>query len=305
MLQELLPELVRVLGPDHPQILEARGNIAYWTGQHGDSAEALRMLQELLPELVRVLGPDHPDTLTARGNIAFWTAQRGNSAEALRMLQELLPDQVRAQGPDHPHTLGTRGNIAELVGKCGDSAEALRMYQELLPDLVRVLGPDHPQTLTARDNIAYWTAQRGNSAEALRMYQELLPPGAGPGPRPPRHPGHSMGHRTAGWRRLMHVRCSLLGERDKLGRRLWLAGGSGWPCLVCRAGVHPNPMSASAPGSRLSRVWFAFIDNRPPLDPQFPGAPSADPAGQGRRATEAAEVVLLARQPLPCPANRR
>ena len=71
---------MRVLGPDHPDTLATRGNIAAWTGQCGDAAEALRLSQELLPDQVRVLGPGHPDTLTTRGNIAGWTGQCGDAA---------------------------------------------------------------------------------------------------------------------------------------------------------------------------------------------------------------------------------
>ena len=42
-------------GRDHPDTLIARASIAYWTGQCGDSAEALRLYRELLPDLERVL----------------------------------------------------------------------------------------------------------------------------------------------------------------------------------------------------------------------------------------------------------
>jgi hypothetical protein len=64
---------VRVLGPDHPDTLATRNNIAGWTGECGDPAGALRLFQELLPDVVRVLGPDHPNTLTTRNNVAHWT----------------------------------------------------------------------------------------------------------------------------------------------------------------------------------------------------------------------------------------
>ena len=70
--RELLPDLERVLGPDHPSTLTARNNNAAWTGFCGDAAEALRLSRELLPDLERVLGPDHPSTLTARKNNAYW-----------------------------------------------------------------------------------------------------------------------------------------------------------------------------------------------------------------------------------------
>ena len=61
-----------MLGPDHPDTLTTRGNIACWTGECGDPAGALRLFRELLPDRERVLGPDHPDTLTTRNNIAYW-----------------------------------------------------------------------------------------------------------------------------------------------------------------------------------------------------------------------------------------
>jgi hypothetical protein len=59
-----------VLGPDHPDILITRSNMAVWTAHCGDVAGALRLFRELLPDRERVLGPDHPDTLATRSNIA-------------------------------------------------------------------------------------------------------------------------------------------------------------------------------------------------------------------------------------------
>jgi len=36
---ELLPDMVRVLGPDHPNVLTIRANIAAWTARSGANAE--------------------------------------------------------------------------------------------------------------------------------------------------------------------------------------------------------------------------------------------------------------------------
>jgi hypothetical protein len=71
LFRELLPDKERLLGPDHPDTLATRNNIASLTGQAGDLAGALRLLRELLPDLERLLGPDHPGTLTTRNNIAY------------------------------------------------------------------------------------------------------------------------------------------------------------------------------------------------------------------------------------------
>ena len=164
-----------IQSPGHPDTLITRSNIAYWTGECGDAAGALRLLRELLPDRERVLGPDHPSTLATRGDIARWTGESGDPAGALRLSRELLPDQRRVLGPDHPDTLATRGDIATWTGECGDAAGALRLLRELLPDRERVLGPDHPSTLIVRNNIAYWTGRCGDPAGALRLSRELLP----------------------------------------------------------------------------------------------------------------------------------
>ncbi len=163
-----------LLGPDHPETLATRNNVAGWTGRCGDSREALRLFQELLPDMARVLGRDHPDTLSTRSNVACWTGSCGDSGEALRLFEEMLPDMARVLGRDHPDTLSTRSNVACWTGECGDSGEALRLFQELFPNQTRVLGRDHPDTLSTRSNVAYWTGRCGDSGEALRLYREVL-----------------------------------------------------------------------------------------------------------------------------------
>ena len=78
--EDVLPDEVRVLGPDHPETLATRAAIARWTRETGDAAGALRLYEDLLPDEVRVLGPDHPETLATRAAIARWTRETGDAA---------------------------------------------------------------------------------------------------------------------------------------------------------------------------------------------------------------------------------
>jgi hypothetical protein len=75
MLTALLPDLERILGPDHPITLATRSNLADWTGRGGDLAGALRLSAALQPDLERVLGLDHPTTLLSREDAASWREQ--------------------------------------------------------------------------------------------------------------------------------------------------------------------------------------------------------------------------------------
>jgi len=76
----LLPILERVLGPEHPDTLTTRNNLAYWRGRAGDAAGAVAALTELLPIRERVLGPEHPDTLTTRNNLALLREEAEDAA---------------------------------------------------------------------------------------------------------------------------------------------------------------------------------------------------------------------------------
>lgn len=59
------------LGPDHPDTLSTRHNLARWRGAAGDPAGAAEAFGQLLHDYLRVLGPDHPDTLGTRHNLAY------------------------------------------------------------------------------------------------------------------------------------------------------------------------------------------------------------------------------------------
>jgi Tetratricopeptide repeat len=60
------------LGPDHPDTLTTRSNVAFWRGEAGDAAGAAVAFEALLTDQLRVLGPDHPDTLRTRSNLDHW-----------------------------------------------------------------------------------------------------------------------------------------------------------------------------------------------------------------------------------------
>ena len=68
-----------ILGPEHPDTLAARYELARWTGHAGDPVAARDLFAELVPVRERILGPEHPDTLAARRQHARWTKQAGRA----------------------------------------------------------------------------------------------------------------------------------------------------------------------------------------------------------------------------------
>jgi Tetratricopeptide repeat len=173
--QRLLQAQVRVSGPEHPDTLTARGDLAYWNGQAGDPAGARDQVAALLPVRERVLGPEHPDTLADRANLARFTGDAGDAAGARDLYAALLPVRERVLGPEDPSTLRARHGLARWTGEAGDTAGARHQFAVLLPVRERVSGPEHPDTLTARGDLVYWTGQAGDAAGARDQYAALLP----------------------------------------------------------------------------------------------------------------------------------
>jgi TIR domain/Tetratricopeptide repeat len=77
----LVPIRERVSGPEHPDTLRARNDLAWWTGVAGDPEGARDQLAALLPVRERVSGPEDPDTLRARNDLAHWTEKVGGDGE--------------------------------------------------------------------------------------------------------------------------------------------------------------------------------------------------------------------------------
>ena len=164
----------RVLGPDHPDTLTTRNNLAGAYDSAGRFGEAIELFEQVLDDRVRVLGSDHPDTLTARNNLAGAYDSAGRFGEAIELYERVLFERERVLGSDHPDTLITRNNLAGAYRSVGRFGEAIELYKRVLADRVRVLGPDHPDTLTTRNNLASAYHSAGRFGEAIELFEQVL-----------------------------------------------------------------------------------------------------------------------------------
>ncbi|WP_406858750.1 tetratricopeptide repeat protein [Streptomyces sp. HUAS MG47] len=172
--QDLVDSARASLGPDHPESLDARDNLAKNRGEAGDARGAVKDLAELLTDRLRIQGPDHPDVLNTRTGLARWRGETGDAAGAAEAFAELLTHRLRVQGPDHPSTLNARTCLAQWRGRAGDATGAAEAFAELLSDHFRVQGPDHPDTLDTRHRFADWRGHTGDAAEAAEALVGLL-----------------------------------------------------------------------------------------------------------------------------------
>ena len=163
-----------LLGPDHPDALASRNNLAGAYESVGRLTEATALYEQVLADSIRVLGEDHPNTLASRNNLAHAYHAGGRFTEAIALYEQVLADSIRVLGKDHPNTLTSRDNLAGACKSEGRLAEATALYEQVLPDRSRVLGEDHPDTLASRNNLAGAYREGGRLIEAIALFERVL-----------------------------------------------------------------------------------------------------------------------------------
>ncbi len=174
-----LTDCERVLGPDHPDTLTSRNNLAYAYESAGDLGRAIPLYEQTLADRERVLGPDHPDTLTSRNNLAYaYETAGGPGTRRSRCTSRPSPTGAGA-GPRPPgHAdLAEQPRLRLRVG--GRPGRAIPLYEQTLADRERVLGADHPDTLTSRNNLAAAYESAGDWTRRSPCTSRPWPTGSG------------------------------------------------------------------------------------------------------------------------------
>src|SRR5262249_30475917 len=89
------------LGPDHPNTLQSRNNLANAYKDAGRLSEAIALHQATLKLKEAKLGPDHPSTLESRGNLATAYQFLDRWVETERLLRNTLTRR-QTNKPDSP-----------------------------------------------------------------------------------------------------------------------------------------------------------------------------------------------------------
>ncbi|MFI1990624.1 tetratricopeptide repeat protein [Actinoplanes sp. NPDC020271] len=154
-LEALLPDLDRVLGPDHPHTLSAQTLHLRLRGDRGDLPDRVGAMAELVARQQRLLGPDHEETLASRYQHADWLAEDGDPGAAQEAYRSLITDATRALGADHSTVLISRSSLAILRHQAGEK-NALADLKTVAADMERALGPDNPATISTRNLLTRW-----------------------------------------------------------------------------------------------------------------------------------------------------
>ena len=186
-------------GPEHPDTLAARADLAYWTGQAGDAAGARDQFAALLPIRERVLGPEHPDTLTTRREPRPLDRGGGGCGRGPRPVRRPAAHPRAGPGPRaprHPDRPPRPRLLDRGGGGCGRGPRPVRRpaaHPRAGPGPRAPRHPDHPHQPRPLDR-----GGGGCGRGPRPVRRPAAHPRAGPGPRAPRHPDHPRQPRLAG-----------------------------------------------------------------------------------------------------------
>jgi RNA polymerase sigma factor (sigma-70 family) len=169
--EPLTADVERLLGPGHPDTLNARNSLAAAYLAAGRVADAIALFEQTLVILQRQLGPDHLDILTSQNNLASAYQDAGRVGEAIQLYELNLAARDRLLGADDPSTLNSLGNLAAAYLAAGRVADAIPLLERTLASRERVLGPDHPDAQISRKNLAKAYQDVGRTTEAIPLLE--------------------------------------------------------------------------------------------------------------------------------------
>eukprot|EP00931_Biecheleriopsis_adriatica_P055707 TRINITY_DN3299_c0_g1_i1.p1 TRINITY_DN3299_c0_g1~~TRINITY_DN3299_c0_g1_i1.p1 ORF type:complete len:4070 (+),score=1032.51 TRINITY_DN3299_c0_g1_i1:109-12318(+) len=116
--------LRRVLGPFHPEALQALNNLALCLGGQGKLSQAEQLLRRAVAGMDGLLSRRHPRPMQALSNLACCLADQGRLEEAEEMHKRAFDLCKQNLGGKHPETHACAESLASFLSSCGRSTEA-------------------------------------------------------------------------------------------------------------------------------------------------------------------------------------
>ena len=168
--------LRQALGAEHPEVAQARGNLATLLHVLGHSDEAAEQMRAVVATLSNALGELHPDVLAARNNLAAIELAQGHLPEAEAELRAVVEQRTALLGARSEGVANARDNLANVLRAQGRLGEAVAEHRAALAIRLDVLGPSHPAIVTSHNNLGAALEAQGHHEEAaveLRAAVEL------------------------------------------------------------------------------------------------------------------------------------
>jgi CHAT domain-containing protein/Tfp pilus assembly protein PilF len=172
--QQLVTEMERMLGKDHPLAATALLTLADLHRLQGQLDEAEPMLRRVLAIREKAVGAAHPDVAQVLASLSYIAIDRAQYGEAEQLLKRVLEIRERELGGNHPDTLMTLVSIARVRHRLARYGEAEALFQQALAGFRSALGAEHMHVSVVLNNLAVVYKEQGKLAAAEAQLRESL-----------------------------------------------------------------------------------------------------------------------------------
>ena len=172
--QAALDAQLAMLGPENPETLTSRAQLAWITTREGHPAAAEPMERAVLADEQRILGPQDPLTLETMIDLATTLQRLDKYRDEQELARKVIQISTQRQTPENLLTLQARSLLAGSLFIQHRLPDAEQAFRQLLDADRRVLGPDHPDTLKSMSNLGIVINFEGRRAEAEPVFRDAL-----------------------------------------------------------------------------------------------------------------------------------
>jgi len=134
------------MGPEHPETLASRENLALLLVQTARYREAEAILRDVLAHRQNILGKRHLNTLRTYNSLGMALFHQKEFPEATVMCQFAYDGLMETRGAGHRDTRDSATNLAIIYRNQNRLMDAKALYDRLIPGLADSLGSHHRST---------------------------------------------------------------------------------------------------------------------------------------------------------------
>ncbi len=171
--RELIPAFVRVSGPDNPNVLRVRLNLAQAYMIQNKHADAVREANAIYPDFVTHLGPDHELTMQLLTTRAQSEGSLGMWSDAIRDDMAIYDLAVKKQGPLSFFAVATLSDASLAMCRSGQFGEGETNARKAHEASGKAFGPRAGLTGGVASTLATCLIGVGKLDEASRLLQQI------------------------------------------------------------------------------------------------------------------------------------
>jgi eukaryotic-like serine/threonine-protein kinase len=174
LLEKALDTRTKVLGPDHPDVAGALGQLGTVMWHKGDFAKAKDFMEQALAINEKKFGPEAAQVAASLHNLGTLNWSWGKYGEARNLLERALAIREKILGPDHADVATTLNSLGAIAYKEGNLKKAGEIWERTLAIREKTLGPDHPYLAQTLNNLAIVYAYSGDPKRSVPLLERVV-----------------------------------------------------------------------------------------------------------------------------------